>query len=144
MAAIQITDCRGMSKKIDPKKLPEGIAQAAYNVQFGQGHISPIKQPSTPSPAINMDLNSLSSGTNRIFKTSNDLWISFDHYASIMESPVPEDSFKRIYSTGHTESGQTVARGFAMVNLRQTCRISYLNSGCQSPVRAYRNGHNNK
>ena len=57
-----------------------------------------------------MDLNSLSSGTNRIFKTSNDLWISFDHYASIMESPVPEDSFKRIYSTGHTESGQTVAR----------------------------------
>ena len=110
MAAIQITDCRGMSKKIDPKKLPEGIAQAAYNVQFGQGHISPIKQPSTPSPAISMDLNSLSSGTNRIFKTSNDLWISFDHYASIMESPVPEDSFKRIYSTGHTESGQTVAR----------------------------------
>ena len=39
-----------MSKKIDPKKLPEGIAQAAYNVQFGQGHISPIKNIPTLKP----------------------------------------------------------------------------------------------
>ena len=105
MAAIQVTDCRGMSKKIDPKKLPEGIAQAAYNVQFGQGHIRPINQPYSPSPAISLSLGTLGSGLETIFKTASGLWIGFNQFTTIMESPVPEDAYKRIYSTGHTVGG---------------------------------------
>ena len=105
MAAIQITDCRGMSKKIDPKKLPEGIAQAAYNVQFGQGHIRPINQPYAPTSAISLDLGALTSSIDTIFKTSSGFWLGFNNFTTVMESPVPQDTYKRIYSTGHLLNG---------------------------------------
>lgn len=110
MATIQITDCRGMSKKIDAKKLPEGVAQAAYNVQFGRGHIRPFNQPNVLSPQPTISLGTLNSGTETIFKTSNNFWLAFENFTTIMESPVPQDSYSRVYTTGELETGSPVPR----------------------------------
>jgi len=107
MAEITIQDCRGMSKKIDPKKLPEGMAQEAYNIEFGHGHIKPFKQPASAS--ISANLNSFSGTTERIYLTQGGKWLAFDDFVSVMDSPVPDDSFERVYTTGEVASGVALA-----------------------------------
>ena len=103
MAAITIQDCRGMSEKIDAKKLPEGMAQEAYNIEFGHGHIKPFKQPESAN--ITANLNSITGTTERIFKTQGGKWLAFDDFVSVMDSPVPDDSFERVYTSGEVASG---------------------------------------
>jgi hypothetical protein len=103
MAEITIQDCRGMSEKIDPKKLPEGMAQEAYNIEFGHGHIKPFKQPA--SAAITPNLNAITGTTERIYLTQGGKWLAFDDFVSVMDSPVPNDSFGRVYTTGEVASG---------------------------------------
>ena len=103
MAEITVQDCRGMSEKIDPKKLPEGMAQEALNIEFGHGHIKPFKQPSEATVTAN--LNSISGTTERIYLTQGGKWLAFDDFVSVMDSPVPDDSFERVYTTGEVASG---------------------------------------
>lgn len=103
MAEISVQDCRGMSEKIDPKKLPEGMAQEAYNIEFGHGHIKPFKQPA--SATVTANLNSISGTTERIYLTQGAKWLAFDDFVSVMDSPVPDDSFERVYTTGEVASG---------------------------------------
>jgi len=103
MAEITVQDCRGMSEKIDPKKLPEGMAQEAYNIEFGHGHIKPFKQPA--SATVTANLNSISGTTERIYLTQGGKWLAFDDFVSVMDSPVPDDSFERVYTTGEVASG---------------------------------------
>jgi len=107
MAEITIQDCRGMSKKIDPKKLPEGMAQEAYNIEFGHGHIKPFKQPASSNVTAN--LNSIDGSTDRIYLTQNGKWLEFGDFVSVMDSPVPDDSFSRVYTTGEVASGVALA-----------------------------------
>ena len=103
MAEITVQDCRGMSEKIDPKKLPEGLVQEAYNVEFGHGHIKPFKQPA--SADVTANLNSIAGTTESIYLTQGGKWLAFDDFVSVMDSPVPNDSFERIYTTGEVASG---------------------------------------
>ena len=85
MAEITVQDCRGMSEKIDPKKLPEGMAQEASNIEFGHGHIKPFKQPA--SATVTANLNSISGTTERIYLTQGGKWLAFDDFVSVMDSP---------------------------------------------------------
>jgi len=81
MAEITVQDCRGMSEKIDPKKLPEGMAQEALNIEFGHGHIKPFKQPSEATVTAN--LNSISGTTERIYLTqAASGWLLMTSYQS--------------------------------------------------------------
>jgi hypothetical protein len=107
MAEITIQDCRGMSEKVDPKKLPDGMAQEAYNIEFGHGHIKPFKRPDLAS--VTPNLNSIIGTTERIYLTQGGKWLAFDDFVSIMDSPVPDDSFERVYTTGEVASGVALA-----------------------------------
>lgn len=109
MAEITVQDCRGMSEKIDPKKLPEGLVQEAYNIEFGHGHIKPFNQPASASITANLNSNDPNGGfdgtTERIYLTQGGKWLAFDDFVSVMDSPVPNDSFERVYTTGEVASG---------------------------------------
>src|SRR5690606_10104413 len=106
MALIRVDTFRGVAPKIDPKKLPAGAAHVALNCRVDGGDLVPSNAPDYVSDYP----SSLTIGT--IFPYTRDPdnpattkwlgWMKTDHqsqdaWVDVVNSPVVEDRFNRIY-----------------------------------------------
>jgi hypothetical protein len=83
----------GIIPKLEPKNLPDTAAQVAENVNFGSKRLDPWKAPADVAAAP---------GTTSIFKwrrNSSYEWLGWNRDTDVVQSPVAEDQFERIYLT---------------------------------------------
>ena len=108
MAYFKITRFQGIVPAVSPRLLAEGIGQTAENVDLESARLVPISDnldafSSTTSVPSSIDL--ASSSKNSIFVYNKDTWLN--NFADntdidLVESPVINDGYDRIYFTGST------------------------------------------
>lgn len=100
MTAIKIDEFRGMSERINAKKLPDGMSTFAQNVDFTHGTLHGIENNVIVSGAT-PDFGSYSTNTDTLFITRGGDYLAFDDVVDIVESPVAGDTYDRVYLTGY-------------------------------------------
>jgi len=108
MAYFKINRFKGIAPAVSPRLLAEGIGQTAENVDLESGRLVPILDnldgfSNTTSVPTSIDLDS---GTkNSIFVYNKERWLNnFANNTDIdlLDSPVINDGYDRIYFTGST------------------------------------------
>lgn len=116
MAVIKIDQFRGMSERVNAKKLPDGMATFAQNVDFSHGTLHSIDNNVIVSGA-SADFGSFSANTDTLFITRGGDVLAFDDVVDIVESPIPDDSHERIYFTGNASNPPQVASAQSLGNM---------------------------
>ena len=92
MSRIQIENFKGIAPRFDPRRLPENHAQTAHNCRLSAGVIEPLREPTSVEA---------SPGTNFFYKwrysTTSFKWIGFDYDTYLVEGPLADDSYSRLY-----------------------------------------------
>lgn len=83
----------GMVPLIEPSKLPVNNAVKAVNCRFDNGSLKPYA-------GLNDESANLKSNTNTIFYYEDMHWFSFNEVVDVVESPINNDAFGRVYFTG--------------------------------------------
>jgi hypothetical protein len=96
MAKIQINEFKGIMPKIANDKLPENMAQVANDLKTASGELKAFKR-STADVA-------LASTSYKTFfeylEGGNNHWVYYDLIVHWVRSPIANDSFERMYTTG--------------------------------------------
>ena len=108
MVAVNVGLFRGMSEKVSPRLLPEDMAVSVVNADLDGGTLRPLKAMlnsasiSPVGPTSNSEPNG---STKALFQARDGVWFNFTAGTniSVMDSPIAEDSFKRVYYSGHGE-----------------------------------------
>lgn len=112
MPTLRLDTFGGIAPLIDPKKLPEWGAQAAFNCVFDGGDVRPLRlveslawggaPPPTPP--------------KRLYQWRN-RWLTWSEDANVAASPVVGDQFSRIYWTRGGDERPRVATGDQLAGL---------------------------
>lgn len=95
MPSIDLQQFGGLAPKIAERKLPDGAAITANNVRLDSGDLEPLNVHTTL--ASQPDLRA---STRTIFKYGDE-WFSFTgKNVSLIDSPIPQDQYDRVYYTG--------------------------------------------
>lgn len=96
MAALNISQFGGEMPTLDPAVLPPRNAVFAENAKFDRGVLEPING----LAEINAPLSVRDrSDINTVFKFQGH-WLTFRDVVDCVQSPIPQDPFKRLYLTG--------------------------------------------
>jgi hypothetical protein len=106
MTTISIKSFNGLTPKLSPRLLQADHAQTANNVILSNGKIVPLK-------AVSAAVATVAAGTKSIYRwgaTASDTlyWLAFQKDTSVIQSPVNNDAWSRIYWT--TDDGSVVPR----------------------------------
>lgn len=102
MVAFNIREFRGMSQKVSPRSLPEGMAQSAENVDFGRGSLRPVHDSVASSQSVSYGTLTANTETLYLTSNSNQHLLAFDNDVDVVESPIADDQYDRVYWTGNT------------------------------------------
>jgi len=95
MPSIDLQQFGGLAPKIAERKLPDGAAQTANNVSLESGDLESLKTHTTLASQPDLRTN-----TRTIFKYGAE-WFSFTgQNVSLIDSPIPQDQYDRVYYTG--------------------------------------------
>lgn len=93
MAVLKVEGFTGIAPRIDPKRLPEGGAQAAQNCVFDSGDVRPIKA-NVEAPWY----GAAPAQVDRIHQWK-DRWLAWAGDVDVVNSPVVGDQWERVYWT---------------------------------------------
>lgn len=116
MAVIKIDEFRGISERISPKKLPDGMATYAVNVDFTRGSLRACNAESIDASAT-ADFGSFSGATDTLFVTQMGYFLAFNDVVDIVESPIADDTHNRIYLTGNSTNPPQIVSGSTVAGL---------------------------
>lgn len=97
MSRIRITNFAGVIPKVEPRNLPDNAAQVASNCWLSEANLQPIKAPSV--------IQSIPAGQVRLFpwrRGGAKQLLTWDHDVHVVESPIADDQWDRIYYTDGT------------------------------------------
>ncbi len=95
MPSLDLQQFGGLAPKIALRKLPDGVAQTANNVRLDSGDLESLKTHTTLASQPDLRTN-----TRTIHKYGNE-WFSFTGQdVSLIDSPIPQDQYDRVYYTG--------------------------------------------
>ena len=90
---FKLNNFSGIAPAVDSRRLGEQFGQIAENLDFESGALVPITN--------NTDTLTLSNSNRKsIFFYNNTNWLQFNEEVDVVEGPVPNDSFNRLYWTG--------------------------------------------
>ena len=90
---FKLNNFSGSAPAVDSRRLGEQFGQIAENLDFESGALDPITN--------NTDTLTLSNSNRKsIFFYNNTNWLQFNEEVDVVEGPVPNDSFNRLYWTG--------------------------------------------
>ena len=98
MVAITLNSFGGLSKKLSARMLPESMGVEVNNVDFSHGSLRPMASDSPIS--VTFSLGSPSGSSKTLYKTAQNKWFAFNNVVNVVESPVAEDQYDRVYFTG--------------------------------------------
>jgi hypothetical protein len=96
MPLIRNTVFDGIMPRLAPKLLPPNCAQTAQNIDLSSKRLSPWKVPLLSQAII--------TGQKTIYKwrrNSSFEWLNWDYDVDVVQSPIAEDQYERIYFTGY-------------------------------------------
>jgi hypothetical protein len=93
MTAIYVKAFAGERPKVDPRHLPNEYAQIAQGCHFYHGNLSALKKPLVTGETVQANAKT-------IFKYLNQHWFSWNADVSIVNSPIANDPWQRVYFTG--------------------------------------------
>ena len=108
MTGFTLTTFGGKAPKVYARLLPQDMAQTAENVRLDSGRLEPWKD-NTTIDAPSALSGTISAQTKSLFKYSDSLWIAHDDEVDFVRSPIAEDPWERIYTTGDTYPRMTTA-----------------------------------
>ena len=95
MPSLDLQQFGGLAPKIAVRKLPDGAAQTANNVRLESGDLESLRTHTTLASQPDLQTN-----TRTIFKYGSE-WFSFTgQNVSLIDSPIPQDQYDRVYYTG--------------------------------------------
>ncbi len=95
MPSLDLQQFGGLAPKIAVRKLPDGAAQTANNVRLESGDLESLRTHTTLASQPDLRTN-----TRTIFKYGSE-WFSFTgQNVSLIDSPIPQDQYDRVYYTG--------------------------------------------
>jgi hypothetical protein len=115
MVAINLSAFGGLSKKLAPRLLPESMGVEVKNVDFSHGSLRPLK--GYGSTSVTFNLGGVDGGTRTVYKTGSDRWLEFSRDVDVIESPVAEDQYERIYLTNNSVSYPQITSGQSLNNI---------------------------
>jgi len=91
----------GMNKKLAPELLSDNAARIAKNCVFNSGTLKPLRSPTYVwTPTKTGEIKS-------IFKYKNQYWFHWLDDVDVVESPLPNDPYGRVYWTGEAQPRYT-------------------------------------
>ena len=100
MVAVNVSLFRGMSRKITPRLLPEDMAVQVTNMDLDSGSLRPLKGLSTNGISTNTVNGAINGATKSLFQARSGDWFRFQDLVSVMDSPIAEDAYDRVYYSG--------------------------------------------
>ena len=98
-----------MSSKISPRLLPEDMAVSVTNTDLDSGSLRPLKGLSLLGSADQPNLVNtgapFSNQIDTLFQARTGAWFGFQDVVSVMDSPIAEDAYDRVYFSGKMEFG---------------------------------------
>lgn len=92
---IKLGPFKGIAPKIDSTLLPDQAATTAQNVVLKSGALRPLAAPAAVTATLKTGNNTT------IYRYDGQYWLSWvDKVVHVVESPIPGDTFKRLYWTG--------------------------------------------
>lgn len=92
----------GIAPGVAPNLLAEQFGQIAENIDFESGSISPLRNDSTAVYTFTSSGN-LKKSFYYYSNSVASVWLGFDsEYVSVVEGPIPGDTYERLYWTGET------------------------------------------
>ena len=81
----------GVAPRVDPRRLAGKLAQVANNCLFERSNLRPLRQPLQTNTSMNF-------GTETVYPYAGG-WLQYANWTHVAESPVPNDTASRIYTT---------------------------------------------
>ncbi|NDC88225.1 MAG: hypothetical protein EB075_05385, partial [Bacteroidetes bacterium] len=94
MAGLRINTFGGIAPRVNPRLLPDDIAQSAVNALLDSGTLEPL-----PNDFSMGAISGISSSTQSIFPVTSTKWAAWSADVDIIRSPIAEDPSKRLYWT---------------------------------------------
>lgn len=95
---IKLSAFSGVIPSIDSTMLPDGAAQVASDCKTGSGALKPFRSP------VSVTVPTMKTGSKKTIWLYDDsgtrYWLHWQEEVNAVKSPLPSDSFKRIYWTG--------------------------------------------
>jgi len=107
MATIHLRGFGGTLPLINPYALPASSAQVATNAKLWTGSIRPM------NGVLPASLSNLSVNPTSIFNYDDAHWFEWTTDVDARRSPVPNDSYKRVYYTGDGSNPKVTYNGIA-------------------------------
>lgn len=110
MSSIKLAKFGGLIPRLSVKLLPSNAAQKAHNCRLKSGRLEPLLQPAEDTRTG----STVSSSCKTIYlwrhgeTISDEQWLSWNDYVSVVPSPIADDDKYRIWIAGKTRADDAV------------------------------------